>query len=290
MKQSDIYEVYRYPDTPDPVLRKRIERLRYRGYKGGYIVKHRALLTSPRGIRKVLSAAGLAAGFLAAWLLAMKWVSSAWAQVMAFWTDVLGIHGYVTLIHYRFAGVFGFYVPYVHVRSATPDFVQLVIGAVITIVLVLVSLVLPRRLLPVIYALRVIALFQACAQIFFTFVPWPFPYGASGYIHGVLIASLALISLVPVVLGFTYFIFDFTLRKKAGLALIIMGYLCFLIPLQYTVHGFVLYHSSLLFLPILFFVFGLPLNVMMFIAFYSWGASWKSMLYVEDAPRGNGFF
>jgi hypothetical protein len=63
-----------------------------------------------------------------------------------------------------------------------------------------------------------------------------------------------------------------------------MAYLIALIPMQFAAHAFVLHHTSLLFLPVLFFSFGLPLDVMTFIAMYSWGASWKNDLYREDIP------
>lgn len=290
MNDSNAYEVYRYPGKPDPEVRGEIEELRHYGYKGGYIMNHRALITSPRSTYKTLSSVGLAVVLFIGWLWIMNWVSALWAGILSFWSEVLGIHGYVTVIHYKIGNVFGFDAPYLHVKSAPPDFVLLIIGAVLTILLFLTSLLLPRRHLPLIYFLRVVALFQACAQIFFTFVPWDFPYGASGYIHGTLIAGLALISLVPLLLGLTFFIFDFKLWKRAALALLIMFYLVLFIPMQFAAHAFILYHSSLLFLPILFFVFGLPLNVMTFIAFYSWGSSWRNVLYKEDPPRGNGFY
>jgi hypothetical protein len=290
MNEPNAYEIYRYPDKPDSALRGQIEELRFYGHKGGFITKHRALLTSPRSVYKLLSSVGLAVVLLFGWLAIMKWVSALWAGILSFWSEVLGIHGYVTVIHYKIGNVFGFDAAYLHVKSTPPDFVLLIIGAVLTILLLLTSLLLPRRHLPIIYLLRVVALFQACAQIFFTFVPWDFPYGASGYIHGTLIAGLALISLVPILLGLTFFIFDFRLWKRAALALLTMLFLVVFIPIQFTAHAFILYHSSLLFLPILFFVFGLPLDVMIFIAFYSWGSSWRNVLYKEDPPRGNGFY
>lgn len=289
MKTSETYHVYRFPGPYAPGERDRIERLRFRGYKGGLIQTHRALLTSPGGAAKAATSVGLAAVLLAAWLFTMTWVVAGWQKLLSFWTEVLGIPGYVTLVRYRIADLFTFSAPYVHVKSEAPDFVAILVGAVLTIVVFLATFFLPRRHLPLVYALRVVALFQACAQLFFAFLPAAFPYGAAGYIHGVLIAGLALIALVPVLLAFTYFIFDFSLRKKAGLALIIMCYFGLLIPVQYAAHAFVLYHTSLLYLPLLFFVFGLPLDVMIFIAFYSWGASWKNNLYEEDPPRGNGF-
>jgi YaiO family outer membrane protein len=267
-----------------------IDDLRHRGHRGGYILEHRALLTSRWGGDKLLAAAGLSVGLLLAWLFTMKWVSLLWAEVLSFWSEVLGMRAYVTTVHYRFGDVFGFAAPYLHFRSPVPDVVDLLVGAVITFVVFVATFLLPRRHLPLVYFLRVVVFFQACAQLFFTFVPLSFPYGASGYIHGVLIAGLAFVALVPVVLAFTYYIFDFSFSRKLGLTLLVMLHAVVVIPLQFTAHAYILYHTSLLMMPLLFFVFGLPLNVVTFIAFYAWGASWKNTLYREPAPRGNGFF
>jgi hypothetical protein len=267
-----------------------IEDLRHRGHKGGYILNHRALLTSRWGGDKLLVAAGMSIVLFLGYLFAMKWVSLLWAEMLSFWSEVLGMQSYVTMVHYRFGDVFSFSTPYLHFRSPVPDYVDLLVGAVITFIIFVATFFLPKRHLPLIYFLRVVVFFHACAQLFFTFVPLSFPYGAAGYVHGLLIAGLALIAVVPVVLAFTYYIFDFTFVKKLGLTLIIMAHFIIMIPLQFAAHAFVLYHTSLLMLPLLFFIFGLPLNVMIFIAFYSWGASWKNKLYEEPAPRGNGFF
>jgi len=93
---------------------------------------------------------------------------------------------------------------------------------------------------------------------------------------------MGLIALVPLMLGFTFSIFDYSWWRKAGLAVLIMSYLMIFIPIQYAAHAFIMHHLSILFLPVLFFAFGLPINIMVFIGLYSWGASWKHNLHRED--------
>lgn len=282
MKKPDIYRVYNYPAKSDAALRREIEDFRYRGHKGGYILTHRALLTSRRGRWKLGSSVALSATLFLGWLYAVRWVSFLWADILRFWNDALGMGGYVTLIHYQLGNIYDFKVPYLHVTSPAPDYLILLAGWIITVILFIASFFLPRRHLPLIYGARVILLFHACAQVFFTFMPLSFPYSAAGYVHGVLIAGLALISLIPLVMGFTYFVFDYAFWRKVGLTVLIMGYLVVYVPVQFAAHAFILHHSSLLFLPVLFFGFGLALDVMVFIGFYSWGASWRNDLYRED--------
>ena len=195
---------------------------------------------------------------------------------------VLGLGGFVSLIHYQLGSVYSFDAPYLAVSSAAPDWIILVVGWVVTILLLIGTYLMPRRYLPLVYIARLVVVFHLIAQVFFTFVPLSFPYSAAGYIHGLLIAGMALIALVPVMLGFTFSIFDYAWWRKAGLALLIMSYLAILIPVQYAVQAFIMHHLSLLFLPVLFFAFGLPINIMVFIGLYSWGASWKHNLHRDD--------
>jgi YaiO family outer membrane protein len=224
------------------------------------------------------------------WFASIGWVSTFWKNVLSFWSEVFGMRSYVSLIHYRLGDMFTVSMPYMHTRSRLPDNTELSMAGFIVLTVFLITFFLPRRYVPVKYLLRLVAFFHTCAILFFAFVPLAFPYGVSGYVHALLIAGLALIGLVPIVLAFTYSIFDFSFLKKLGLTLLIMLYFTILIPMQFAAHALILYHTSLLMLPLLFFVFGLPLDVMIFIAFYSWGASWKNKLYKERPARGNGFF
>ena len=87
--------------------------------------------------------------------------------------------------------------------------------------------------------------------------------------------GVILIGLVPAVLGLTFYMFDFPAWKKLALTLLIMGHLVLFIPLQYLLHAWLL-HCSILFMPVLYFVCGPFLDVLIFVCFYSWGMSWQS--------------
>ncbi len=277
-------QLYQYPVAPDPALPEEIEQLRYRGYAGGIIAQHRAMLTEPHTAAKILASVLLAVLVFEGWVLSLDWVALAWAEILNFWREVFGLGGYVVIVDYPL----GLSVPYIAVESGFPSLGGWLLGALLTVALFLATFLIPRRYLPIAYLIRIIVFFQATAQVFFAFWPQAFPYGASGYIHGTLIAGLVLISVVPIVLGFTYYIFDYSLGKKIALTLMMMLHLSLFIPLQYMAHAYILHHTSLLFLPILFFVFGLPLDILVFISLYAWGVSWKSLWSsegVQPEPR-----
>lgn len=262
----------------------RVAEMRLRGCDGGLIQKHRAMITSLHRPRRFFVAALMAAIILVAWSFGLDAVSVFWASVMDFWQTRLGIEGQVSMVSYRLGDWVRFSVPYLYFQSGIPSNDLWWGGTIATALLILGSMLLPHRLLPISFVMRILAFFQGCAQVFFVTWPYEFPYRGGGYIHGTMIACLMLISLVPILLGFTYFLFDFKLYRKIGLALLTMGHLTVMVPLQYVLHAWLLSHLSLLFLPLLFFVFGLPLNTLIVIAFYSWGFSWKDHLRAGDRP------
>ena len=53
------------------------------------------------------------------------------------------------------------------------------------------------------------------------------------------------------------------------------------LPLQILLQAAVL-HTSILFMPVLYIVFGLPVDVLIILAFYSWGMSWPAKIPKES--------
>jgi hypothetical protein len=282
MKDSSIYKTFRYPASRGPGLRKRIDQLRHRGHGGGYIFKHRAMFTAVQRPSKFMQGLILVVVLTVAWMFLINRVALVWANILDFWRSILGLGGYVVILHYQILDLFRVDVPYFPISSGGPGFVVWWIGALATLFVIFVSFILPQRHLPLKYLMRILALFQGCSQVFFAFIPLEFPYAASGYVHGMLIVQLVLLSIIPVLVGLTYYVFDFSFLKKLVLTVMIMVYMIILAPLLYMAHAYILHNYSLLFLPLLFFVFGLPLNVLIFIAFYSWGASWKDIRGREE--------
>lgn len=252
-----------------------LETLRDRGCAGGIILPHRALRHSPSPRKRVAGALLLTAVTFLLWYLSLGFVARVWLEVLEFCRAAVGMAGFTSMVAYEL-GPFSFEVPYLTFPSGLPTNLLWWIGTALTVVLVAVSLLTPKRYLPAAYFLRVVAFFQATSQVYFALWLHHFPYGGAGYVHGMLIAGLMFVSLVPLVLGFTYHVFDFSLGRKIYLVVIMILHLVVMIPFQYFMHAFVVYHLSLLFMPLMFFIFGLPANVMMFIALFGWGFSWRN--------------
>jgi hypothetical protein len=91
----------------------------------------------------------------------------------------------------------------------------------------------------------------------------------------ILVFSCILIGLVPVLYAFTFYLLNFSLAQKLFLTVATMIHLVLLVPQQYMLQVYLL-HGSVLFMPVLYFVFGPFLDILAFIGFYSWGMSWKA--------------
>jgi hypothetical protein len=127
---------------------------------------------------------------------------------------------------------------------------------------------LPSRLIPIIYLLRGIMLVPATAVLFFALLPARFPHTPDSYMQGLVTAGIALISIIPLLLGLTYYIFYFGLLKKAFLTAITMVHLALFLPLQVLLQSLFL-QKTVLFMPVLYIIFGMPVNILIIIAFYS---------------------
>jgi hypothetical protein len=123
------------------------------------------------------------------------------------------------------------------------------------------------------YLLRGILVVPGTALVYFALLPARFPHTPDSYMEGLVTAGIALISTVPLLFGLTYYIFDFGLLKKAFLTAITMTHLALFLPLQILLQALFL-QKTILFMPVLYIVFGMPVNILIIIAFYSWGMTW----------------
>ena len=90
------------------------------------------------------------------------------------------------------------------------------------------------------------------------------------------------IAVTPILLGLTHFIFDFRIRQKLLLACVVVGFLAVFVPLKYILQAWIMHHLSMLFMPVMYLICGIPLDVFLFIALYAWGMSWPA----RTAPGG----
>ena len=250
-----------------------VEALSNRGWRGGIIPQHRAF--SKLRVRRwvILGDVLLVAGLSVAWIELLPRVGMLWQKIFLWCSGFVGLHAGVATVHKNWGAYIRLDVPYLTIPASSPGAATWWITAFLTTAVFLGSFYVSEEELPLRYLARGLALLQFTALAYFAVAAARFPHDLSGYTVGMLVFGSVLIGLIPLVLGLTYFVFEFTFWQKLGLAAISMAHLTLLMPLQYFLHAYVL-HNSILFMPLLYFAFGPFLDVLIFIAFYSWGMSW----------------
>ena len=218
----------------------------------------------------VISVAALTAG----WLLALPFAGEFWFRIFRFWHHVLGLEGSVARAVQHW-GPLEFSLPTVLVSAGPPDVYSWWITAAVTFLVLWISFGIPEEHLPLVYLLRFLVIVQSTALLYFAFAAEKFPHDLPSYTVSMLYFGTIFVSLLPLILGFSYFLFDFKLTQKLGLTLGIMAYLVIFLPFQYMLHAWII-HKSVLFMPVLYFVLGPFLDVLIFVSLYSWGMSWRS--------------
>lgn len=253
------------------VLRRRLERLRYRGHAGTLIKMHRGIIRLPINAREIFIMLVMTFGILVGWSYIMEYVISLWHSMLVWWTTVLQLDASVEMRGYDVGSLVKINIPYLNIAAGAPGCILWVATTIITTLI----FKFPLSNIPLRYLLKAIAFIQMCALFFFLVYPNDFPHMLADYHFGMMVAGLVLITLIPVLFAFTYYIFDFKLWQKLSITLLVMLYLCLFIPFQYLLHAYLIHEASLVFLPVLFFIFGLPLDILAVIALYAWAMSWQ---------------
>lgn len=253
--------------------------LRVRGSRGGIIGAHRAMVSGRLTPSRVLSMLVIPALLSAVVTLALGPIGEGWRLALERLAPFLGMDEPVGFAAVSLGDLLTFYVPHLTTPAPLPGVWHYwVVGGICALVLA-VSLLLPDRFMPLRYYLRFATLIQLSSILYFAIRPDAFPYALPQYTLGFLQAGCAVLVLIPLVLGLTYYPFDIALWRKVLLTVLAVGHIVVLLPLQVVLHAYVVHHLSLLTLPTMFFLWGMLLEVFVFVSLYGWGMSWP------DAPR-----
>lgn len=196
-----------------------------------------------------------------------------WREALEFWTDRLDFGGHVLMRSFDL-GYFDLWIPTVEIDGRLPSpLVWWCTAGVCMVAFFGTYLIRPNRGLPIIYMLRAVIFLQTTALVYFAFIPASFPPVLADYVANNLFIGLMLLALIPWILGLTYYLFDFSLLKKVASTVLILGFFTIVLPLQYLLHVNLISHGSLLFMPVLYLVFGLFIDVMAFVALYAYAMS-----------------
>jgi hypothetical protein len=247
--------------------------IRSRGHRGGVITMHRALAHFHLGPMNLVTAVSLFLFFSSIWLLLLPRICRLWAHLLAWSLPRLPLHGRLELAKHQME-FFKLQIPCLRIEPVVPDLSGWALNCGFTLLFFAATFFIAKRLTPITYLARAVLAVHATALIYFALWPLRFPHTPDSHLEGLMNAGIGLISIIPLLFAFTFYIFDFGLWKKACLTAITMTHLALFLPFQILVQGLIL-QTSILYLPLLYIVFGVPLDVMLIIGFYSWGMTWE---------------
>ncbi len=252
-------------------------RWRYRGHTGRLIRRHRALRSLDVQTSSIVHPLGLTIAALALVICSRNIITQAWANIIAFWCKSTGIEIAVSMRPALAARVFRYSVPELKLPSPLPGYDTLASSFALAIAAMLVAYICLRRFLPVAYLIWAIGMIHLCAIATFYFSPTAFPYTIGGHVSGSLEVALMLLVMIPLILMVAYYPLNFSLGRKVGLTLFMLGMVFLFTPHLYACHIVMMSSHSVLYMPILFAIFGaLPIMVII-IAIYGWGMSWEQL-------------
>lgn len=263
------------PQREDKRLPPALETMRHRGWRGGVIKPHRAFVRLRLGPRRIIESAALALLGTGAWIAALPAVGRFWGHIFAFWGARLGLRSEVILVAQGWGRHIHFALPCFGLAAGPASGAAWGITTGGTVLAFVSSFLLADEALPWSYLIRGFCFLQATALGYFAVASARFPHDLPGYTVSMLVFSCIFIGLIPALYAFTFYLLNFSLLQKVFLTLATVAHLVLLVPQQYMLHVY-LVHASVLFMPVLYFLFGPFLDILAFVGFYSWGMSWKA--------------
>ena len=250
------------------------ELVRFRGHRGGIIPMHRALTRLNYGLTELSSSIALTFIVLYAWTKCIPYVCGFWRRIFRLGLDYLPLKADLSTSAHHLGSLVRFDLPCFHIEALLPSPLLWESMCALTVFAFAITFLLPSRLIPLVYALRGGVFVQASALAYFAIRPAQFPYTPGEYLEGLAMTGFAVISMVPLLFSLTYYILHFSLLKKVFITIFTMGYLCLFLPVQLVLQALII-QKSVLFMPVLYLILGMPLDMLIVVALYSWAMTWK---------------
>lgn len=144
---------------------------------------------------------------------------------------------------------------------------------------------LPDAWLPLRVLLRALLLVQALALALVVLRPAEFPYTLGSHLSTLLNLGYGFLLAVPLLLALGWGVLALPLWQRLLVPAAVVAWLALLMPLKALLQVWLLAHSSVLFMPVLFVALGPLLDLMVFVALYGWLLSLRP---AQAAVTGDG--
>jgi hypothetical protein len=248
--------------------------IRNTGTRGTPILMHRALRNAPLTWSSLLSILLLPLLFTALIWTQLDGIMAIWMRIFDFWNTQMGMDNQLGFTDINLFGrIFTITYPNVPVDGVSD--VTAWLNIIVCIVLFAISLIFPKRVMPLTSLFRAALLIQTSASIYCFFSDYNFPYDTAGYLSGMLSLGGYLLFIISPLLALIYYIFNFSLLRKIVVTAGILSYFIVMIPFLYTLHALIISEWGMIFMPVLYLLFGPLLVTLMFISMYSYAMTRK---------------
>ena len=251
-------------------IRPALEALGHARQRVASIRPHRGLVRLEPGAFAV-QAIVLPAIFIALLLHCEPWLLEFWRLFVMTWAEPLGLPLRVSAREAGW-GELRLVWSYLEAPTGLPGNFALWVSALVTLAFFAVTYVLPPRMIPLKYVLRILCGVQGVSVAFFA-LGGEFPYGVQDHVLALSSGGFVLMVAIPAMLAMGYYVLRVPVVMKVLHTFLILGYFTLLVPLQVVMHVVLLQHFGVIVMPLLYFCFGAVLNFVLFVALYSWVAS-----------------
>lgn len=244
------------------------------GVAGTTIHAHRSMAIFELPSEKIINFVAIPLIFILLCIVAFPYMTDIWRRIFTLAGTWLAFPGEVKMTSLEVLPFYYLDLPSFKMNARWPSLIHLVTAGLIVAVVLIATFLFSDRLIPLAYLLRAACVIQITAIFYFALASPPFPYDLDAYTWGLLRAGIVILLLTPFLFALTVNPYNMPLVRKLFITLITMAHLSVFMPLQMLIHVYIVQHFTFMMMPVLFFMFGLILDVLIIIAFYSWGISW----------------
>lgn len=257
------------------MLSAKILKHRYTGVQGTPILMHRSIRRITLSSSAIFAIILLPIFFDVMLWINLEFITSLWADIFDFFMQKLNFDGQVLYVKTQLLGK-NILIPYPDLPTSIPSKIAIYLNIVFSLFFLAIVQFIPKKYLPSTYLLRAALFIQLSASLYYIVHPSGNPYELSGYISGMLNVGIYVLIFTPPLLALIYYIFDLPFWQKFIATFLIIGYFLLATPFQYMLHALIISSLGMLFMPVLYLLFGVLLNTLMFVSLFAWVMTWKT--------------
>ncbi|MGE5491330.1 MAG: hypothetical protein ACM31P_08630 [Actinomycetota bacterium] len=236
---------------------------------------HRAFRTLPWHSVRFPAVVLAVAAWLAAFAFGYGLLADGIAGALAFWREHLGLAWEIRHVPYPVPLLGSMDLLQLEVPRPPPTPADWLANLILMTGAFAASLRLPPQGLPLAYLLRLVVGLHGVSLAYFAVAAEHFPYGIGDHTGSLYRFTMVLVALLPAMLAGTFYVIEPSWPRRLAATLLMVGYFALTLPFKLLAHAAIIDLLSPLAMPVLYLVFGPPLDILLLVALYSWAITWE---------------